>query len=406
MTKDRLSPRALNRATLARQLLLARSALTPAQAITYLAGLQAQAPRAPYVGLWTRLAAFRPQQLENLMNERGVLRAHLMRNTVHLVDAGDFLRFRPLFQPLLSQGLRGNLARSLDGVDLEELRAAAAGLLARTPLTRIQLAQALAPRWPDHDPGLLANAAAQSLILVQIPPRGLWGQSGPAVWALASAWLDNSTTAAPSVPGSMPTSRAPFTPAITPISPVLSTAPVPSASTDLAAAAEELVLRYLAAYGPATVADIQAWSGLTRLREVTERLGGQLRPLAGPDGAPLLDLADAPADPGPDTPAPPRFLPEYDNLLLSYAERSRVIPHSRPVPLPPGNGASGGTLLVDGCWRADWKIVKDQGVLEVRPFVPLSAADRDAVAAEGQRLLGFVRPSDTARDVRFVRDGE
>jgi hypothetical protein len=179
VTKDRLTPRALNRATLARQLLLDRSALTPAQAITYLSGLQAQAPRAPYVGLWTRLAAFRPQQLEDLMNERGVLRAHLMRHTVHLVDARDFLRFRPLFPPLLSQGLRGNLARRLDGVDLEELRAAAAGLLARTLLTRTQLAHALAPRWPGHDPGLLANAAAQ------LPGNsccGTWPPPGPPAW--------------------------------------------------------------------------------------------------------------------------------------------------------------------------------------------------------------------------------
>jgi hypothetical protein len=370
MPADRISLRALNRATLGRQLLLHRSGLTTAQAIVHLAGLQAQAPLAPYVGLWTRLAAFRPDHLENHVNERGVLRAHLMRHTVHLVDARDFLRFRPLFQPLLSQGLRGNLARSLEGVDLEELREAAAGLLAQEPLTRTALARALAPRWPDHDPGLLANAAAQSLVLVQVPPRGLWGQSGPAVWALASAWLG----------------RRDDTP-------------------DSLHSVEELVLRYLAAYGPASVADIQTWSGLTRLREVTERLGGRLRPLAGPDGAPLLDLADAPASPDPDTPAPPRFLPEYDNLLLSYAERSRVIPHPRPVPLPPGNGASGGTLLVDGFWQADWKIPASR-VLEIRPFVPLSAAGTDAIAAEGRRLLGFIRPAEPARDVRFVRDGE
>jgi winged helix DNA-binding protein len=396
MPADPISLRALNRATLARQLLLDRSALTPARAVTHLAGLQAQAPLAPYVGLWTRLAAFRPRQLENLMNERSVLRAHLMRHTVHLVDAQDFLRFRPLFQPLLSQGLRGNLARRLAGVDLEELRAAAAGLLAQTPLTRTALARALAPRWPGHDPGLLANAAAQSLVLVQLPPRGLWGQSGPATWALASAWLDGRPAGTPPPP---PSAAAP---------PAATTPPAPA---DLAAATEELVLRYLAAYGPATVADIQAWSGLTRLREVTERLGKRLRPLAGPDGAALLDLAQLPADgalarPDPDTPAPPRFLPEYDNLLLSYAERSRVIPHRRPVPLPPGNGASVGTLLVDGCWQADWRIRKDPGVLEIRPFVPLSAADRNAIAAEGQRLLDFVRPADTVRDVRFVRDGE
>ncbi|HET9974087.1 MAG TPA: winged helix DNA-binding domain-containing protein [Streptosporangiaceae bacterium] len=412
MSADTLSLRALNRATLARQLLLGRSALTPAQAITHLAGLQAQAPLAPYVGLWTRLAAFRPQQLENLMNERGVLRAHLMRHTIHLVDARDFLRFRPLFQPLLSQGLRGNLARRLAGVDLEELRAVAADLLAQTPLTRLALARALAPRWPDHDPGLLANAAAQLLVLVQIPPRGRWGQSGPATWALADTWLDDHAPTAPPTSSVAPTSPISPTSLASPTSQFLPATRVSlvtmtsSTPADLAAAAAELILRYLAAYGPATVADIQAWSGLTRLREVTERLGERLRPLAGPDGAPLLDLADAPADPGPDTPAPPRFLPEYDNLLLSYAERSRVIPHRRPVPLPPGNGASAGTLLVDGCWQADWRIRKDPGVLEIRPFVPLSAADRDAVAAEGQRLLGFVRPADAARDVRFVRDGE
>jgi hypothetical protein len=172
-----------------------------------------------------------------------------------------------------------------------------------------------------------------------------------------------------------------------------------------------------AAYGPASVADIQAWSGLTRLREVTERLSARssagspprLRPRSGPDGARLLDLADAPPDADPDRPAPPRFLPEYDNLLLSYAERSRVIPHRRPVPLPPGNGAAVGTLLVDGFWQAGWRIRTDPLVLEIRPFVPLSAADRDAIAAEGERLLDFVRPvraAEDARDVRFVWDGE
>jgi len=423
MPADKLTPRALNRATLARQLLLHPSNLTPAQAITHLAGLQAQAPLAPYVGLWTRLAAFRPDHLEDLLNERGVLRAHLMRNTVHLVDTADYLRFRPLFQPPMDRALAGNWGRRLAGVDLAELRAVAAVLLAETPLTRVALARALAPRWPGHDPAALAHAASHLLPLVQVPPRGRWGQSGPAAFMLASAWLGGRAPAAPPAPGGapdnpgprgMPDYHAPVSPSVTSISSVPPAAVSPPAPAGLAA--EELVLRYLAAYGPASVADIQAWSGLTRLREVTERLGGRLRPLAGPDGAVLLDLAHVPEDgapaiPDPDTPAPPRFLPEYDNLLLSYAERSRVIPHSRPVPLPPGNGASVGTLLIDGCWQADWRIrkdsVRDEGaVLEVHPFVPLSAADRDAVAAEGQRLLGFVRPADTARDVRFARDGE
>jgi hypothetical protein len=177
-------------------------------------------------------------------------------------------------------------------------------------------------------------------------------------------------------------------------------APAPApASYSRSTMLDQLVLRYLAAYGPASVADAQAWSGLSRLREVTDRLGSRLRAFTGPDGADLLDLPDAPR-PDPDVPAPPRFLPEYDNLLLSYAERSRVIPHRRPVPLPPGHGATGGTLLVDGQWQADWKI--SQGVLEIEPFISLGPADRDAVAAEGERLLGFVAPAIAVRDVRFV----
>jgi hypothetical protein len=147
------------------------------------------------------------------------------------------------------------------------------------------------------------------------------------------------------------------------------------------------------------VADAQAGSGLTRLREVTDGLGSRLRAFAGPDGARLLDLPDAPR-PDPDVLAPPRFLPEYDNLLLSYAERTRVIPHHRPVPLPPGHGGCGGTLLVDGSWQADWKI--SQGSLEIWPFIQLNPADRDAITAEGERLLGFADPAIAVRDVRFV----
>ena len=378
MTHGRLSPRALNRAALHRQLLLDRAPLTALQAVGHLAGLQAQAPLAPYVGLWTRLAGFRHEELKELITERAVLRAHLMRNTVHLVDAGDYLRFRPLYQPVLARHLAGNFGKNLIGVDLAELAAVAADLLGQTPLTRVELGARLAPRWPDHDPASLAYAASHLLPLVQVPPRGLWGEPNHrAAFFLASAWLaDRDSSASPSPPlGLDPTSMM--------------------QSTML----EQLVLRYLAAYGPASVADAQAWSGLSRLREVTDRLGSRLRAFTGPDGADLLDLPDAPR-PDPDVPAPPRFLPEYDNLLLSYAERSRVIPHRRPVPLPPGHGATGGTLLVDGLWQADWKISQD--VLEIEPFISLGPADRDAVAAEGERLLGFAAPAIAVRDVRFV----
>jgi hypothetical protein len=381
LTPDRLSLRALNRATLERQLLLRRAALAPRQAVEHLAGLQAQAPLAPYVGLWARLAGFRHQQLKDLLTERAVVRAHLMRNTVHLVTAEDFVSFRPLFQPKIDRDLAAHYGRNLarggqgEAVDLAEVRQAARALLAERPLTRGQLAAELAARWPDHDPASLAYAATHLLTLVQVPPRGLWGETGQATFFLADAWLDGL--------GGPP--------------------PDPARPQD---AREQLVMRYLAAYGPASVRDIQAWSGLSKLREVTDRLcaiqPGAVQPVArlrtftGPDGGQLLDLPDAPA-PDPDTPAPPRFLPEYDNLLLSFADRSRVIPHRRPVPLPAGHGGTGGTLLVDGFWQADWKIVSDKtrSVLEIRPFIELSPAERDAVAAEGELLLGFAGPAAT-----------
>lgn len=371
---DRLSGLQLNRATLDRQLLLRRAAQSARQAIEHLGGLQAQAPLAPYVGLWTRLARFGHEDLKDLLTERVVVRAHLMRNTVHLVSAADFVRFRPLFQPLMERGLAGHFGQNLAGVDLDHLRTAAAALLAETPLTRGQLAERLSPRWPEHDPASLAYAATHLLQLVQVPPRGLWGRSGQATWFLASAWLEGTWLDGLASPTADP---APDT------------------------ALDQLVLRYLGAYGPATVADIQAWSGLSRLREVTDRLSARLRTFTGPDGAELLDLPDAPR-PDENVPAPPRFLPEYDNLLLSFADRSRVIRGHRQVPLPAGNGATTGTLLVNGQWYADWTITRgrDRAVLEISPFGPLGVVGQDAVAAEGSRLLEFAAPA-AAHDIRF-----
>jgi hypothetical protein len=398
VTADQLSLAALNRATLDRQLLLHRHALPARHAIEHLTGMQAQAPLAPYVGLWTRLAGFVHQDLEDLLSERSVVRAHAHRSTIHLLTAEDYLSFRPLFQPLADRGLAANFGRNLRGVDLDELREFAKVLLSQAPLTRAQLATRLAERWPGHEPASLAYAATHLLPLVQVPPRGLWGHTGQATYFLAAAWLDGRPRRTPPDSAAWLDGRPRRTP------------PDPAAwldgrashtPPDRATALERLVLRYLAAYGPATVNDIQTWSGLSRLREVTDRLGARLRPFTGPDGARLLDLADA-TRPDPDVPAPPRFLPGYDNLLLSFAERRRVIPHDRPVPLPPGNGATTGTLLVDGLWRADWTITRgrDRAVLHVAPFGPLGHVQADAVVAEGRRLLEFAAPA-AAHDVRF-----
>jgi hypothetical protein len=359
-----LSLRALNRATLDRQFLLRRHPLTAQQAVRHLAGLQGQAPLAPYVGLWTRLSVFAPDSLSQLLTERALVRAAVMRGTVHVVDAADFTAFRPLFSPLLTGVLATNFRRRLAGTDLAELVRQAADLLAGRPLTRAQIGRALAPRWPEADPNALAYAATYLVFVVQVPPRGIWGKSAQATWATAESWLGR---------------------------------PVPAATPD---AVDQLVLRYLAAFGPASVADIQTWSGLTRLREVTDRL--DLRRLRGPDDSELHDLPSAPL-PAADSPAPPRFLPEYDNLLLSHGDRRRVIPHSRQPPLWPGNGATQGTLLIDGAWNALWKITRSDGgaVLTVAPFRALTPTEEADIAAEGGRLLAFTSPGQS-HDVRFA----
>ncbi|HEV7760782.1 MAG TPA: winged helix DNA-binding domain-containing protein [Acidimicrobiales bacterium] len=363
---DVLSLRALGRATLARQLLLERGRRTAAEVIEHLVGMQAQAPDAPYVGLWNRIDGFTAGELVTLIEQRAAVRIHVMRSTVHLVTTRDARWLRPLTDSVIRRSFMGQgFPRDLEGVDLDQVVAAARVLLDEQPRTRAALGRALTETWPDHDPGALSYVASYLLPVVQIPPRGLWQQRGTATWAVAETWIGQ-----------------PF-------------APVTERSLD------DLVLRYLAAFGPASVRDVQQWSGLSRLREVTDRLGdrgGRLRRFRDEDGRELLDLPDAPR-PDPETPAPPRFLPEYDNLLLSHDDRRRVNPDGRRVPLPPGNGGSGGMLLVDGVYRADWKITRsrdgDEATLAVEPFTGLNAADRTAIADEGQKLLDFVAPGAT-----------
>jgi hypothetical protein len=343
-----LSQRALNRATLARQYLLERTSAPAIDMIGHLGGMQSQAPLAPYVGLWTRLKDFAPDELSALTEQREVVRLHLMRNTVHLVSARDCLDWRALFYPLHAARFSAQFRRGMAGVDRDALLRQAKQLLEEQPRTRGQLANLLAERWPEADPGALAYAATHHIALCQVPPRGIWGENGPAAWAPVESWLG------------------------APLRPV----PV-----------DALVLRYLGAFGPATVADIQVWSGLTRLREVVERL--PLRMFRGEAGQALHDLPDGPR-PGEDIPAPPKFLPEYDNLLLSHADRTRIIPGNRPVPLPPGNGATAGTFLIDGIWQGTWQ-VRGQ-TLRIQPFTALRSADRDALLTEAAQLCAFIAP--------------
>ena len=363
-----LSPRALNRATLERQILLRRKKLPALQAIEHLVGMQAQAPDPPYVGLWTRLEGFHPDELGRLILERSAVRVALMRNTVHLVSARDCLGLRPLVQPVIDRGLHANRANreGLEGVDIEALSAAGRALLEERPRTARELGVLLHERWPERDPAYLARAIRHLVPLVQVPPRGVWGESGPAANTTVEAWLDRPFERNPSL--------------------------------------EEMVLRYLRAFGPASVKDVQTWSGLTRLGEVVERLRPRLLTFRDEQGRDLFDLPDAPR-PDPDIPAPPRFLPEFDNLILSHADRTRVIADDYRRAIASRNGMVPATFLVDGFVRGTWKTERTRGkaALVIEPFEPLARKDRDALAEEGERLIRFTGAGAETFEIRFAR---
>jgi hypothetical protein len=362
-----LGRRALNRATLERQMLLRRHKLPAIEAIEHLVGMQAQAPNPPYIGLWTRLEGFHPDELARLILDRRAVRVALMRNTIHLVSARDCLALRPLMQPVFERSLYANRAHraGIEGMDIEALVTAGRALLEERPRTAKELGLLLQEQWPDRDPASLARAIRHLVPLVQVPPRGIWGKSGQAAHTTVEAWLDR---------------------------------PLDSDSS-----LDEMVMRYLGAFGPATIRDVQTWSGMTRLGKVTERLRSRLRTFRDEHGNELFDLPDAPR-PEPYTPTQARFLPEFDNLILSHADRTRVIADDYRKLIASKNGMVPATVLVDGFVRGTWKTERTRGqaMLMIEPFESLSKEDRDALSEEGERLIRFAEEDAEAFGVRFA----
>ncbi|GAA4235922.1 hypothetical protein FHR32_001078 [Streptosporangium album] len=359
-----LSQRVLNRTLLERQLLTRRTSRSALDVIGHLVAMQGQEPNWPYLGLWTRLDGFRHEDLTELLQDRSVVRSTMVRRTQHLARADDFRWLRPTIQPLLDRGARASYyAEETAGLDLSELAEAGRELLADRTLPRREFNRMLAERYPGRDGRVLGAAVELQVPVAHGPQAGVWGgwgtRSGIPV-TVAETWIGR---------------------------------PLTEARVDT------LIHRYLAAFGPATVMDVQAWSGLTRLREVVDGMRSRLRVLRDGQGRELFDLPDASLAEA-DAPVPVRFIPAYDNLLLGHADRTRVISEEDRKRVMPGRALVLPTFLVDGLVHGTWSV--KGSTLLISSFRPLSRADGEAVLEEAGRLLAFVAPDAARREVVFT----
>jgi hypothetical protein len=315
--------------------------------------MQAQNPLDPYYGLWARLEQFDPTELSALIEDHQAVRTAFLRATIHLVTSADCLELDATIRPVSARTFGStSFSKNTAGMDIDQVLALGRRLIEEAPMGRAELGRVLAERWPERDPQSMAYTVSYLLPLV------LWGKKGSATWTTVDHWL-----------GSKPSQEP---------------------------AHESLVVRYLAAFGPASVSDIRVWSGVTGLAAAVEKARPRLRVFSDDHGRELLDLPDAPR-PDPDTPAPPRFLPEYDNVLLGHADRSRLI--------EPGAAAPGwaGNLLYDGFLRGSWKLSRSRGKtrIVVTPFARLSKKAADEVTQEGLDLVQRVAPA-TGHEIEFT----
>ena len=364
---ETLSLRALNRALLARQHLLKREKTSAAAELEHLVGMQAQAPFPPYFGLWTRLEKFQPEELVALIESRKVVRLSLMRSTIHLVTADDAIKLRPILQSVQERAfyVGSRHGPALEGLDMKAILKLSRKLVEEKPLTFTGLGKLLSKKFPGRPVDSLGYASRNHFTMIQVPPRGIWGKSGQPAHTTIEKWLGRSIGK--------------------------DTKP------------DDMILRYIAAFGPASVRDAQAWSGFSKLADEFERLRPKLVTFRDEAGRELFDLPNAPR-PDADTKVPVRFLPEYDNILLSHADRTRIISDKDRKFLFFGGGVLTSTILVDGFVHGSWKIARrgKTATLEIKPYRPLLKKDVAALSAEGKRLLAFAAP-EAKHDIRFAK---
>jgi hypothetical protein len=342
-----LTTRELNRALLARQLLLERSTVSLTEALERVGGLQTQYAPSGYIGLWSRLAGFGRGALTEALEERRAVQATLMRSTIHLTSAADFR--------LLAAGIRRTRRewwirvrrKDLAGIDMDAAIARVHALLEERPRRQAEILAFLAA---EGLPRIVWDGLGQWVDLVRVPPSGTWERRRADLYGLADDWLGSSR-----------------------------------ASEDEGLA--HLVRRYLRGFGPATLADTASWAGVpaTVLRPAADRL--DLRRFRDESGRALLDLRDAPI-PGGDTPAPVRFLPTWDATLLVHARRALLLPEKyRPLIFSTRTPHSFPTFLIDGAVTGTWRHVG--GRIELHPFEPLSATVMGELRDEAERLSAF-----------------
>ena len=347
-------------------MLLTRERTTVLAAVERLVGMQAQLARPPYVGLWSRIREFAREDLTHALQRREVVRATLMRCTLHLMSARDYVHLRAVIQPVLDRAMKSVLRERTDGLGVPALISAARTHLQEKPRTFEALRDLLVEGDPEGDARAMGYAVRCLLPLVQVPTDTAWGFPAAADFALADAWLGQP----------IPTAEA---------------SPLP------------LVTRYLAAFGPASVSDMQTWSGLQGLREVFEALRPTLLSFRDDRGRELFDLQDAPRPPE-DVDAPVRFIPDFDNLVLGHDDRRRLISdeHRAAIFLP--NLRILPTFLVDGRVAGTWKVEakKASATLVIEPFTAVSRPARGALTEEGDALLRFLEPEAASFAVRVA----